>query len=90
MGFPGSKFESEILSSLSRSILAAHKWNLPLTAEMLPRGFERGRGREDTGQHHVCVQAGSGTRGGYHQDRIPGDQESFRELTESVYIRLSS
>ncbi len=86
MGFPGSKFESEILSSLSRSILAAHKWNLPLTAEMLPRGFEGGADARTPVNITFACRQGAELGADIIKTEYTGDQESFRELTESVYI----
>ena len=38
--FPGSKFENEILSNLTRVCMDMHRWGVPVVAEALPRGFE--------------------------------------------------
>ncbi len=85
MGFPGSKFENEILSSLSKNVLAAHKWGIPLTAEMLPRGFEGGEdSRTPTNITFACRQ-GAELGADIIKTEYTGDQESFKNLTESVY-----
>lgn len=85
MGFPGSKFESETLSSLSRNIMDAHKWSVPVVSEALPRGFEGGDdSRTPENITFACRQSVE-----FGADIIKtvytGDQKSFRELTESVY-----
>ena len=40
MSFPGSKFENDVLSNLTRVAMDCHKWGIPVLAEALPRGFE--------------------------------------------------
>ena len=85
MGFPGSKFESETLTSLSRNIMDAHKWSVPVVSEALPRGFEGGDdSRTPENITFACRQSVE-----FGADIIKtvytGDQKSFRELTESVY-----
>jgi len=85
MGFPGSKFENDTLSSLSRNILEAHKWGIPVVSEALPRGFEGGDdARTSDNITFACRQSAE-----FGADIIKtvytGDQESFKELTESVF-----
>lgn len=85
MSFPGSQFENEILSQLSRLIMEAHKWNLPVTAEALPRGFEGGDdSRTPENITFSCRQSVE-----FGADIVKtiytGNQESFKKLTESVY-----
>ena len=86
MGFPGSKFEGEILSSLSRSVQAAHRWNLPVTAEMLPRGFEGGDDARTPANITFACRQGAELGADIIKTEYTGDQESFRALTQSVYV----
>ncbi|GMQ62194.1 class I fructose-bisphosphate aldolase [Vallitalea maricola] len=85
MGFPGSKFENEILSNLSRNIMDAHKWGIPVTSEALPRGFEGGDdSRTPENVIFACRQSVE-LGADIIKTVYTGDQESFKELTESVY-----
>lgn len=85
MSFPGSVFENEILSNLSRTVLEAHKWNIPVTAEALPRGFEGGKDSRTTeGITFACRQSVE-LGADIVKTVYTGDQESFKELTDSVY-----
>lgn len=85
MGFPGSKFENEILSSLSRNVQAAHKWGLPVTAEMLPRGFEGGDDSRTPANITFACRQGAELGADIIKTNYTGDQESFHNLVESVY-----
>ena len=85
MSFPGSVHESEILSSLSRTVQSCHKWNLPVTAEALPRGFEKSDDfRTPENIIFSCRQAVE-LGADIVKTEYTGDQESFKTLTESVY-----
>lgn len=85
MGFPGSKFENETLSALSRNIMNAHKWNVPVVSEALPRGFEGGDdSRTPENVTFACRQSVE-LGADIIKTVYTGDQKSFRELTESVY-----
>lgn len=86
MGFPGSKFENEILSALSRNIMEAHKWNLPVTAEMLPRGFEGGADARTPENITFACRQGAELGADIIKTEYTGDQESFKNLVESVYV----
>jgi len=86
MGFPGSKFENEILSALSRSIMDAHKWGLPVTAEMLPRGFEGGEDSRTPANITFACRQGAELGADIIKTEYTGDQESFHNLVESVYV----
>ena len=70
MSFPGSVHEAEVLSNLARVCLDCHKWGMPVTAEALPRGFEKGRGFPHAGKHNVCLPSGRGARRGHREDRL--------------------
>lgn len=86
MGFPGSKFENEILSALSRNILEAHKWNIPVTSEALPRGFEGGEDSRTPANIMFACRQSAELGADIIKTEYTGDQESFKELTESVYV----
>lgn len=85
MGFPGSKFENELLSALSRNIMDAHSWGLPVTAEMLPRGFEGGDDARTAANITFACRQGAELGADIIKTEYTGDQESFKELVESVY-----
>ena len=58
MSFPGSVHEAEVLSNLARVCLDCHKWGMPVTAEALPRGFEKaGDSRTPENITFACRQA---------------------------------
>ncbi len=85
MSFPGSKFEHEILSGLSEFSLECKKWNLPVTAEALPRGFEPAEdSRSPENITFACRQAVE-LGADIIKTEYTGDVESFQKLTASVY-----
>ena len=85
MSFPGSVHEAEVLSNLARVCLDCHKWGLPVTAEALPRGFEKaGDSRTPENITFACRQAAE-LGADIVKTVYTGDPESFRTLTESVY-----
>lgn len=85
MSFPGSSFENEVLSNMARTVLACHKWNLPVTAEALPRGFEKSEDyRTAENITYACRQAVE-LGADIIKTEYTGDMQSFREMTESVY-----
>ncbi len=89
MAFPGSAFEDELLSNYSRYVLACNKWNLPVTAEALPFGFEKvadkdGNSRSAENITFACRQAVE-HGADIIKTEYTGDQQSFKNLTESVY-----
>lgn len=85
MSFPGSTFENEVLSNLARTTLACHSWNLPVTAEALPRGFEKSDDyRTPENITFACRQAVE-LGADIIKTEYTGDMESFKELTQSVY-----
>ena len=85
MGFPGSRFESDVLSALSRSILQAHAWNLPVMAEMLPRGFEGGEDSRSPENLTFACRQGAELGADIIKTAYTGDTKSFQNLVESVY-----
>ncbi len=86
MGFPGSKFETDILTALSRNILQAHQWNLPVMAEMLPRGFEGGPDARSAENLIFACRQGAELGADIIKTEYTGDHESFQSLVESVYV----
>lgn len=85
MAFPGSSFENEVLSNLARTALACHQWNLPVTAEALPRGFEKSDDyRTPENIMFACRQAVE-LGADIIKTEYTGDRDSFKEMCESVY-----
>lgn len=85
MGFPGSKFENEVLSNLSRVVLDCHKWGIPVTAETLPRGFEKADDSRTPENITFACRQGVELGADIIKTNYTGDQESFRNLVDSVY-----
>ncbi|MCM0648108.1 aldolase [Clostridium swellfunianum] len=86
MGFPGSKWEDQTLKNLSRNILDCNKWGIPLTAEMLPRGFEGGEDSRTPANITFVCRMGAEMGADIIKTEYTGDPESFKELCESVYV----
>lgn len=85
MAFPGSVHEAEMLCDFTQAVLAHHKWNIPLTAEALPRGFEKADdSRTAENITFACRQAVE-LGADIIKTEYTGDKESFKTLTESVY-----
>jgi DhnA family fructose-bisphosphate aldolase class Ia len=85
MGFPGSKWEDEVLENLSRNIMECNKWGIPLTAEMLPRGFEGGDDSRTPGNITFVCRMGVEMGADIIKTEYTGSVETFRELCDSVY-----
>ncbi|TCL55163.1 class I fructose-bisphosphate aldolase/fructose-bisphosphate aldolase/2-amino-3,7-dideoxy-D-threo-hept-6-ulosonate synthase [Kineothrix alysoides] len=85
MGFPGSRFENEVLSNLSRVVLDCHKWGIPVTAETLPRGFEKADDSRTPENITFACRQGVELGADIIKTEYTGDQDSFHELVESVY-----
>ncbi len=86
MGFPGSKFENEVLSNLSRVVMDCHKWGLPVTAEALPRGFEKAEDSRTPDNITFACRQSAELGADIIKTEYTGDQDSFYKLTESVYV----
>jgi DhnA family fructose-bisphosphate aldolase class Ia len=86
MGFPGSKWEDQILMDLARNISDCNKWGIPLTAEMLPRGFEGGADSRTPDNITFACRMGAEMGADIIKTEYTGDVETFRELCESVYV----
>lgn len=86
MGFPGSVHESEILSSLSKTVVESHEWGLPVVAEMLPYGFEKVEDNRTPEKLTFACRQGAELGADMIKTEYTGDMESFQELTEGVYV----
>ena len=86
MGFPGSKWEDQILENLSRNILECNKWGIPLMAEMLPRGFEGGEDSRSPENITFACRMGAEMGADIIKTEYTGSPETFKELCESVYV----
>lgn len=85
MSFPGSVHECEVLSNLATLAIDCHKWGLPVVAEALPYGFEKvENSRSPENVTFACRQSVE-LGADIVKTVYTGDQESFRNLTESVY-----
>lgn len=85
MSFPGSAFESEILSSLARTIQQAHRWGLPVVGEALPRGFEKAEDSRTPANITFACRQSVELGADIVKTEYTGSIESMRELVESVY-----
>lgn len=85
MGFPGASNEAITLKGLARLINEASKWNLPIGAEMLPRGFEPAKdGRTPENLAFAC-RVGAELGADYIKTAYSGDVESFKKVIEGCY-----
>ena len=85
MSFPGSKFENEYLSNLTKLCMDCHKWGIPVLAEALPRGFEPAEdSRTPENLTFACRQSVE-LGADYVKTNYTGDQESFKNLVEATY-----
>ena len=85
MSFPGSKFENDVLSNLTRVCMDCHKWGVPVLAEALPRGFEPAEdSRTPENLTFACRQSVE-LGADFVKTNYTGDQESFRTLVEATY-----
>lgn len=86
MGFPGSKWEDQILRDLSNNIMACNKWGVPLVAEMLPRGFEGGADSRTPENIIFACRMGAEMGADIIKTEYTGSPETFKELCDSVYV----
>jgi DhnA family fructose-bisphosphate aldolase class Ia len=88
MGWPGSRFEGQMLPYLSELIRQGTEWNVPVMAEMLPAGFENPKEwwtPENIG--HAC-RIGAELGVDFIKTNYTGDPESFRRICEQVYVPI--
>ena len=85
MSFPGSKFENEVLSNLTRVCMDCHRWGIPVLAEALPRGFEPAEdSRTPQNLTFACRQSVE-LGADFVKTNYTGDKESFKTLVEATY-----
>ena len=85
MSFPGSKFENDVLSNLTRVAMDCHKWGIPVLAEALPRGFEPAEdSRTPENLTFACRQSVE-LGADFVKTNYTGDQESFAKLCKTTY-----
>lgn len=85
MSFPGSRFENEVLSNLSRVCMEAHRWGLPVLAEALPRGFEPAEDSRTPENITFACRQSVELGADFVKTGYTGDQESFRALCRATY-----
>lgn len=85
MSFPGSVFESTYLSNLAKMSLECHKWGIPVTAEALPYGFEKHENNRSPENIIFSSRQSVELGADIVKTVYTGDQESFKQLTDSVY-----
>ena len=85
MGFPGASSEAVTLKGLAKLVNEANKWNLPIGAEMLPRGFEPAEDSRTPENLTFACRIGVELGADYIKTDYTGDKESFKELVDSCY-----
>lgn len=85
MSFPGSKFENDVLSNLTRVCMDCHRWGIPVLAEALPRGFEPAEDSRTPENITFACRQSVELGADYVKTNYTGDQDSFKTLVESVY-----
>ncbi|MCD6237903.1 MAG: fructose-bisphosphate aldolase [Thermotogae bacterium] len=84
MGMPGTTYESRTLSYLSEIVADAHKWQVPVMAEMIPGGFMK---RELHTPENITISSRIGVELGadFIKTEYSGDTKSFKNMVEGVY-----
>ncbi|HAX50981.1 class I fructose-bisphosphate aldolase [Muricomes intestini] len=85
MSFPGSKFENEYLSNVTRLCMDCHKWGIPVLAEALPRGFEPAEDSRTPENITFACRQSVELGADYVKTNYTGDQESFKTLIDATY-----
>lgn len=87
MDFPGSTHEEVTAKNLGELVREGLKWNLPVGAEMLPRGFEFDKFKDLRTPENLIVSARIGCERGadFIKTHYTGDKASFKELVDSCY-----
>ena len=88
MGFPGSRFESQMLPYLSELIGQCAEWNLPVMAEMLPGGFENPK-ELWTAENlaHAC-RIGAELGVDFIKTAYTGQVDTFAQVVEACYVPI--
>lgn len=85
MGFPGSQYEAETLPYVAKLAAECNKWQVPLLAEMLPRGFEGGEDSRTPENIALACRMGAELGADFIKTEYTGDIESFKKVTEGCY-----
>lgn len=85
MGFPGASNEDVTLKGLARLIGEANKWNIPIGAEMLPRGFEPAEDSRIGRNLAFACRVGAELGADYIKTAYTGDKESFKQVVDGCY-----
>lgn len=87
MGFPGSTQEEVSLKGIAKLVSEGAKWNIPVGAEMLPRGFEFDKFDDLRTPQNLKLASRIGCELGldFVKTEYTGDKESFAELVKGSY-----
>lgn len=87
MDFPGSTHEEVYAKTLGDLVREGLKWNFPVGAETLPRGFEFDKFKDGRTPENLIVAARIGCERGadFIKTHYTGDKASFKELCDSCY-----
>lgn len=85
MGFPGASNEDITLKGLARLINDASKWNIPIGAEMLPRGFEPVEDSRTWENIAFACRVGAEIGADYIKTQYTGNKETFKKVIEGCY-----
>ncbi|KUO77598.1 MAG: hypothetical protein APF77_03265 [Clostridia bacterium BRH_c25] len=87
MGFPGATQEEVSLKGIAGLVSEGLKWNIPVGAEMLPRGFEFGKFQDCRTPQNLKLAGRIGCELGldFVKTEYTGDKESFKELVQGCY-----
>ena len=88
MGFPGSRFEAQMLPYLSDLIGQCGEWNLPVMAEMLPGGFENPKELWTPENIADACRIGAELGADFIKTAYTGDIDSFASVVEQVYVPI--
>jgi DhnA family fructose-bisphosphate aldolase class Ia len=86
MGFPGSENENNNLKDLAELSSQCAQWGLPLTAEMLPRGFEGGDDARTPESLAHAMRIGAELGADLIKTQYSGSVESFRKVLASCFV----
>jgi DhnA family fructose-bisphosphate aldolase class Ia len=86
MGFPGSRFEAQMLPYLSKLVGQCAEWNIPVMAEMLPGGFENPKELWTPKNVADACRIGAELGVDFIKTTYTGDVESFARVIEQVYV----
>ena len=85
MSFPGSKFENDVLSNLTKVCMDMHRWGVPVLAEALPRGFEPAEDSRTPETITFACRQSVELGADFVKSVYTGDQDSFKKLVDATY-----